>query len=74
MTLECTAVNGEIVLGGAPSLPEAARVRVELAGHDPDDIAPPPTGETNEECLASLRQGIEDVKAGGGVRGAPIVV
>jgi hypothetical protein len=65
MTLEGTVVNGVIVLDAAQSLPEGARVRVELA-EDVDDIPPAPSSETREEHLASLREGIEDAKAGGG--------
>ena len=71
MTLEGTVVNGTIVLDGAPPLPEGARVRVELTGEDdPEDwenAPPPPTTETREEFLASLRESIEEIKAGKGV-------
>lgn len=66
MTLEGTVVNGTIVLDGAPPLPEGARVRVELTEDDSDDVGPPPTGETHEEFLTSLREGIEETKAGVG--------
>jgi hypothetical protein len=66
MTLEGTVVNGVIVLDGAPPLPEGARVRVELSVGDPDDVPPPPSTETHEEHLASLREGIEDAKVGRG--------
>jgi hypothetical protein len=69
MTLEGTVVNGMIVLDGAAQLPEGARVRVELAQEDPDaweNAPPPPSTETREELLASLRESIADAKAGRG--------
>ena len=66
MTLEGKVVNGVIVLDGESRLPEGARVRVELSEDDYDNIPPPPTTETHEEFLASLREGIEDAKAGRG--------
>lgn len=64
MTLEGTVRNGTIVLDGAPQLSEGIRVRVEV--EDEDDVGPPPSTETREEFLASLREGIEEIKAGGG--------
>jgi hypothetical protein len=67
MTLEGTVVNGVIVPDGAPHLPEGARVRIEVAPDDPDawENAPaPPSGETREELLASLRDSIAEAKAG----------
>jgi hypothetical protein len=38
--LEGIVLNGVIVLEGGVTLPEGARVRVEV--EDPDDLAPPP--------------------------------
>jgi hypothetical protein len=67
MPLEGTVVNGVIVLDGAPQLPEGARVRVELAADDPDaweNAPPPPSTESREELLASLRESIAEAKAG----------
>jgi hypothetical protein len=67
MTLEGIVVNGVIVLDGTPRLPEGARVRVELTPDDPDaweHAPPPPSGETREELLASLRESIAEAKAG----------
>lgn len=75
MTLEGTVVNGAIVLDGAPTLPEGARVRVELAeGADElDDIDIPTTGfeyphplapYDREKELALLRESIAEMKAG----------
>jgi hypothetical protein len=66
MALEGTVVNGVIVLDGDPSLPEGARVRVELTEDDFDNVPPRPTTETYEEHLAILRQSIEDAKTGAG--------
>jgi hypothetical protein len=69
MTLEGTVVNGQIVLDAGTSLPEGARVRIELEPNDElDNLPPPPQTETYEEHLAMLRQSIEEAKAGiGGV-------
>jgi hypothetical protein len=70
MTLQGTVVNGAIVLDGSPTLPEGARVWVELETEDEldDVVPPPPTTETYEEHLTSLRQLIEESKAGiGGI-------
>ncbi len=73
MTLEGTVVNGQVVFGGAPKLPEGFVVRAEFI--DPDDEldvaldgmpVPPPT-ETYEEHLALLRQSVADAKAGIGL-------
>lgn len=61
MTLDGTVVNGVIVLDGSPSLPEGARVRVELT--DDDDMGQPPEPYDREKELAILREAIEDVKA-----------
>jgi|GEM_PF-4915978 len=47
-------------------LPEDTRVRVEFTEADLDDIAPPPTGETREELLVSLRESVSEAKAGRG--------
>jgi hypothetical protein len=60
--LEGTVVNGVIVLEGGVTLPEGARVRVEV--EDPDDLAPPPEPYDRAQELALLREAIEDVKAG----------
>ncbi len=71
MTLEGTVVNGTIVLDGAPPLHEGARVRVELTGADDledwENAPPPPTTETHEEFLASLRESIANVNDGQGM-------
>jgi hypothetical protein len=66
MTLEGTVVNGVIVPDGGANLPEGTRVRFVVTEDDLDDVSPPPTTETDEEFLASLREGIEDAKAGRG--------
>ena len=66
MSLEGTIVNGSIVLDGAPRLPEGLRVRVEFDAEDGDDIGAPPEPYDREEVLASLRESIEDMKAGRG--------
>jgi len=66
VTISGTVVNGMIVLDGGPSLPEGARVNVELAFDDADDIGAPPEPYDREEVLASLREGLEDIKAGRG--------
>jgi len=67
MPLEGTVLNGVIVLEGAVKLPEGARVLVELAAPDDDDLAPPPERYDREQELAILREAIEDAKAGRGV-------
>ncbi|MDB5307273.1 MAG: hypothetical protein JWO38_1475 [Gemmataceae bacterium] len=67
MSLEGTVVNGVIVLDAGPPLPEGARVRVELAEEDPDDVGPPPEPYDREKELAILRESLEDAKAGRGV-------
>jgi len=67
MAIEGTVLNGVIVLEGAVKLPEGARVLVELAEVDDDDLAPPPEPYDREQELAILREAIEDVKAGRGV-------
>ena len=65
MTLEGTVVNGMIVLDSAASLPEGARVWVEL---EDDDAYPPVEPYDRKKELAILREALEDVKAG---RGTP---
>jgi len=76
MTREGTVVNGVIVLDGPPPFPEGTRVRVETADDAElwDELAagpaPPPTTETREEFLESLRQSIADMRAG--VKGIPV--
>jgi hypothetical protein len=67
MSIEGAVVNGVIVLDGTPQLPDGTRVRVELAESDLDDLEPPPTTETREELLASLRESMEEAENGGGV-------
>ena len=67
MTLEGTVVDGKIVLDGGSALPEGARVRVEPTGNYAEDwemVPPPPTTETREEFLASLRESIAAMEAG----------
>jgi hypothetical protein len=69
MSWQGTVVNGAIRLDGSWSLPEGAKVWVELSDDDElDNMPPPPPTETYEEHLASLRQSIAETKAGiGGV-------
>jgi len=67
-----TVVNGVLVFDGPPP-PEGTRLRLEPTDVDDDlwdelDKMPPPLPtETREEFLESLRQSIEDVKAGQGI-------
>lgn len=63
MTLEGTILNGAIVLDDGPTLPEGARVRVDVIT-DADEFEGMPPGGSREEVLASLRESIEDMKAG----------
>ncbi len=71
MTVEGTVVTGVIVLDAGAKLPEGARVRVEVAEEDDDDLFPPPEPHDREKEMAILRQSLEDVKAG---RGTPFEV
>lgn len=65
MTLEGTIRNGVIVPDAGHPLPDGARVRYELLVDDgDDDVDPPPTTETHEEFLQSLRDSVAEVKAG----------
>jgi hypothetical protein len=66
MTLEGTVVNGVIVPDGGAALPEGTRVRFVVTEEDFDNVFPPPTTETHEEFLASLRQSIEESRTGSG--------
>lgn len=65
MTIEGTVVNGVIVFDGNPTLPEGARVRIEVAADDElgDNLAPPAT-ETHAEHLAALRDSLAAMDAG----------
>ena len=66
MILEGIVKNGVIVPDGPPP-PEGARVRMEVVEDDLEDwenVPPPPTTETREEFLASLRESIAAVQAG----------
>src|SRR5712672_37674 len=66
MAIAGTVVNGLIVLDGSPWLPEGARVQVEFTANDLDNVGPPSEPYDREAVLASLREGLEDVKAGRG--------
>jgi hypothetical protein len=70
MTLEGTIRDGLIVPDAGPRLPDGARVRYELLADDEDDIGPPPTAETREEFLQSLRDSVAEARAG--VPGIPL--
>ena len=66
MTLEGIVKNGVIVPDGSPT-PEGTRVRMEVVEDDLDDVSPPPSTETHEEFLASLRESVASVNDGQGV-------
>lgn len=72
MTLEGTIRNGVIVPDDGAPLPDGTRVRYELFADDEgdDDFGPPPSTETREEFLASLRESVADARAG--VSGIPL--
>ena len=58
-----TLKNGVIVPDEPATLPEGTRMKF-IPVEDP---SPPPTSETREEFLASLRQSVADIKAGKGI-------
>jgi hypothetical protein len=60
MTLEGTVTNGVVVLDPGTYFPNGARVRVELALDEMDEIEPPP----ESDLIAALRESLEDEKAG----------
>ncbi|HXD88107.1 MAG TPA: hypothetical protein VN641_16585 [Urbifossiella sp.] len=58
-------MNGTIRLDGNPSLPDGARVRVELEDADAfDELPAEPMQETYEQHLAILRESIEEARTG----------
>ena len=61
--LEGTVVNGVIVFDAPATLPEGARVRIEVTEEE-GDFAPPPATETYAEHLAALRESIASAAAG----------
>ena len=70
MTREGTIRNGVIVPDDGAPLPDGMRVRYELLADDEDDFDPPPSTETREEFLASLRESVAEARAG--VPGIPL--
>ena len=70
-----TMRNGVIVPDEPDTIPEGTRVALDLTADDgegawPDDAPPPPSTETREEFLASLREDIAAIRAG--ERGLPV--
>ena len=72
-----TMRNGVIVPDEPDTFPEGTRIALEQTTDDEDgswpaDAPPPPSTETREELLASLREDVAAIRAG--LRGKPLEV
>ncbi len=67
-----TMRNGVIIPDEPDAIPEGQRITLDFAEDDedgawPPDCPPPPSTETREELIASLREDLAEIRAG--VRG-----
>ena len=61
-----TIVDGQVELDAPADLPDGTRVRFVPDPSDEDDLGPPVEPYDRETELATLREALEDVKAGRG--------